>query len=159
MPTASNTSNDTERDALLVKFADLATKLTDSDDAEIRAIYKRRLLDLVPQLVAAGVRAKSLSEGNLGITVQDSDVRDVIQQIEIHVHAGALPGDGARGLRDSYLNALVTRLNRVRLIGGEAWAERVRLASLYTALMTDSRTADRDMREPEHEREPVMSAV
>jgi len=162
MPAATTPAQpDPEREALLAKFRDQAQKLVDESDPEIRAIYKKRLLELAPKLVAVGVRAANLSEGNLGITVQDSDVRDVIQQIEIHVHAGVPPGDGTRGLRDSYLNALVMRLNRVRLIGGEEWTERVRLANLYTALTTDARrypstrsviTSDYQ-HEPERERE------
>jgi len=164
MHNASASSNAAERNALLAKFYEHAAKLTESNDAEIRAIYKKRLLDLAPKLAAFGVRAASFSEGNIGITVQDSDVRDVIQQIEIHVHTGTQHDEGVRGLRDSYLHALVMRLNRVHLIGGEEWAERVRLASLYTALMTDARPDRPEMSAPqmsegmrnhERERDPV----
>lgn len=150
-------SSDSARDALLSRFRELAQKLADERDPEIRAIYKKRLLDLAPQLTALGAPALNLSQGNFGITVQDSDVRDVIQFI---VQGGPAQDSGERGLRDSYLSALVARLNRVRLIGGEEWAERVRLSGVYTALLTDARpdkvaTRQEDDAKHEAEREPV----
>ena len=126
-----------DRHTVLAKFRETAEKLAASDDAEIRAIYKGRLEKLVPELIAAGLTQSNFAADNVGIVVQDSDVRDVIQQITVNLTTGGSPDTGVLALRESYLSALVTRLNKVRLIGGEEWAERVRLASVYTALMTD----------------------
>ena len=124
---------------LIGEFHKWATKLAESDDVEVRALYKARLLKLLPELAVLGVSEQAISIGNSGITIQDSDVRDVIQQFHIHLHSHseALPGPAELDLRNAYLSGLIARLNRVRIIGGEEWAERVRLSGVYIALMTD----------------------
>ena len=133
--------NNDDRQDLLAKFREWAEKLAASDDPEIRAIYKGRLERLVPELIALGVDQANLVAGNSGIVVQDSDVRDIIQQLHIHIHASRSseppPDHAADALRQSYLSELVGRLNRIRLVGSDDWAARVKLSSIYTALMTD----------------------
>ena len=132
-----------ERESLLAEFTKWAERLAsaDKDDAEVRLLYRNRLLDLVPKLAELGVSQSNLVAGNSGIVVQDSDVRDVVQQLHIHLHEShpvePQANRNADALRQSYLSDLVGRLNRIRLVGSDEWAARVRLSSIYTALMTD----------------------
>ena len=94
-------TNNADRHTVLAKFRETAEKLAASDDAEIRAIYKKRLIELVPQLTALGVDQANLVAGNSGIVVQDSDVRDVIQQITVNLMTGGSPDTGVLALRES----------------------------------------------------------
>ena len=126
----SNTSPG-ERARLEAEIAKWEKRLAEADDEDVRALYREKLATLNAQRVALGGTI-------IGDVVGGNKAeRDYIEHQEIHQHGAPTAGPDEAALRSIYLSDLIERLNRVRIVGGDEWAERVRLSGVYTALLTD----------------------